>query len=157
MLETFITWISWALYFYLECLFYSVLKLDKHSFINKTCQKNLKHTSQLISQIFTNNSILDNSGLISLCSPSSGYFTPLAKILCSNILQALTGLIPQKAHGTDGISHIVPQNSASVLATCLTNIFSPVYRLLSILRTGKLPEFSLSLKSVTVKIPPAIL
>ena len=98
----------------------------------------------------SNNSTLDDSGLVPPSLPPSDYFMPLVRILLNDVFHVLAGLNSREAFGPDGIPPIL-RNCASVLASCLAKLFQLCLSTLTFLLAGSLPTFSFSLK-----IPPHI-
>ncbi len=78
---------------------------------------------ELFAQIFSANSILDDSGHIPSTYTPSDSFMPVIKILHNDVFYALSGLNPQKAYGPDGVPPIVLKNCPSVLTLCLVKLF----------------------------------
>ncbi len=74
--------------------------------------------AELFSQIFCNNSTLDDSEHIPRSYPPSNSFMPVIKTLPNEVFYALSGLNPQKAYGP-----IILKNCASVLTPCLVKLF----------------------------------
>ena len=79
--------------------------------------------ASLFTQVFSNNSTLDDSGASPPTLSPSNSFLPTIKILSKDVFSALSGLDPTKACGPDGISPVVLKNCASVLEPCLSKLF----------------------------------
>ncbi|MPC63099.1 hypothetical protein E2C01_057193 [Portunus trituberculatus] len=80
--------------------------------------------AELYSETCANNSTLDDSGLVTPSTSPSDYFMLTIKVLCNDVFHALTGLNHQNAYEPDGgVPSIVLQNCATVLASCLAELF----------------------------------
>ncbi len=74
-------------------------------------------------RLFSANSTLDDSVHIPPTHPPSDSTLPVIRILNNDDLYFLSGLIPQKAYGPDGVPPVVLKNCASVLTPCLVKLF----------------------------------